>query len=323
MNEGTHQPANPVHWAVVRLGKRPVQRTLLVACTFLAVVWPSIRAAAGDPEILIVGDSWARQVFDDGSLTTALDAAGHPEIGVLGEQTAISGSTASEWAQASMLQILTEELADNPAIEVVVVFIGGNDFLEGMSGGGWYVGMDPAAKEALFANIESDIATLVDHVLGLGPGIEVVLSSYDYPNFVETLDGLLGFICRPLWEDLGEPTPAQINDTALLLYDRYEAIAATRPRVVSVPHWGLMQRLYGYPSVGIGPGELELPGDVSLPSPPQAMRTLGADCFHLKAAGYEGISERLWQEALEWSFEGVFANGFETGNTNRWSLVKP
>jgi lysophospholipase L1-like esterase len=222
-----------------------------------------------------------------------------------------------------MLQILTDELAANPAVDIVLVFVGGNDFLEGMSGGGWYVGMDPAAEAALFANIESDITTLVDHVLGLDPDIEVVLSSYDYPNFVETLNGLLGFICRPLWEDLGEPTPAQINTTALLLYDRYEAIAATRPRVVSVPHWGLMQRLFGYSSLGIDPGELTLPGDASLPSPPAALRTLGADCFHLKPAGYDGISERLWQEALAWSFEGVFASGFESGDTENWSATVP
>ena len=36
-----------------------------------------------------------------------------------------------------MLQILTDEIAANPAVEIVIVFVGGNDFLEGMSGGGW------------------------------------------------------------------------------------------------------------------------------------------------------------------------------------------
>jgi lysophospholipase L1-like esterase len=319
----TYPPASPDRDFIVPLEVRADHRILLAAFVVLALAVPTLPAAAADPEILVVGDSWALQIYEDGALTAALNAAGRTEIGVLGDQTAISGSTASEWAQASMLQILTDELAANPEVEVVVVFVGGNDFLEGMSGGGWYVGMDPAAEAALFANIESDVAAVVDHILGLDSDIEVVLSSYDYPNFVETLNGLLGLICRPLWEDLGEPTPAQINATALLLHDRYDALAATRPRVVSVAHWGLMQWLYGYPSLGIGPGELALPGDASLPSPPQAMRTLGADCFHLKPDGYDGIATRLWQEALEWSFDGVFASGFESGNTDGWSATIP
>ena len=53
------------------------------------------------------------------------------------------------------------------------------------------------------------------------------------------------------------------------------------------------------------------------------MRTLGADCFHLRSAGYGGIAERLWQEALAWSFDGVFADGFESGGLGSWSSVAP
>jgi len=269
------------------------------------------------PAALLVGDSWARLVYDNGSLATVLAAHGHPEIAVLGDATSIDGSTAAQWAQATMLQLLTDEFGAHPEIEVVVVFLGGNDFLAGESGGGWYVGIDPAAETQLFDDIESDLATVVDHLVGIDPNLEVVLSSYDYPNFVETLTGLGAFVCVPLWDDLGDPTPFQINSNATQLDTRQIAIAASRPQVVPVAHWGLMQYLYGYPSLEIPPGALPPPGDPTLPSPPEAMRW-GIDCFHLAPAGYQAIAERLWQLALERHFDGLFFDGFESGGVDGW-----
>jgi len=293
------------------------RRWAVVASALFALAVPARLPAA--PAILVVGDSWARLVYDNGSLQTVLAAHGHPEVVVRGDDTSIDGSTAAEWAQASMLQLLTDELTAHPEIEVVVVFLGGNDFLAGQSGGGWYVGIDPAARTALFDGIESDLATLVDHLLGLDSDLEIVLSSYDYPNFVETLTGLGAFVCVPLWDDLGDPTPYQINSTATLMDARQQAIAATRPAVVPVANWGLMQNLYGYPSLDIDPGVLPLPGDPTLPSPPEAMRW-GIDCFHLAPGGYAGIAERLWQVALASHFDGLFSDGFESGDLAAWDL---
>lgn len=276
-------------------------------------------AAHAAPSVMLVGDSWARQMYDDGAMESALAAAGHGEVAVLGDATAISGSTAQEWANATMLELLTDELAAHPETEAVVLFLGGNDLLAGESGGGWYVGMPPAAETALFDAIESDLATIVDAVLAADADVEVVLSSYDYPNFVETLSGLGAFVCVPLWQDLGEPTPLEINTTTSLLDQRHAAIAATRPRVDAVSHWGLMQVVFGYPSLGIDPGELALPGDLTLPSPPQAMRLFGSDCFHLRASGYTAVAGRLWDEALERIVLGIFADGFESGGLGAWS----
>jgi len=206
-----------------------------------------------------------------------------------------------------------------------VLFLGGNDFLEGQSGGGWYVGISPAAETALFDAIESDLAVVIDTILGSDPNVDVILSSYDYPNFVESLGGIVGYLfCVPLWEDLGEPTPFEINSATGLLDARHASLASTRPRLRVVTHWGLMQNVFGYPSMDIDPGDLPLPGDLNLPSPPEAMRPQLADidCFHLRSSGYEAMGERLWSEALRRTIDGVFFDDFEDG-LGAWSDVVP
>ncbi len=292
-------------------------RGVAAACLVFALAAPAALRAA--PAVLLVGDSWAKLMYDDGSLATVLGGHGHPEISVLGATTTIDGSTAADWTQASMLQLLDDALAAHPEIDVVVIFLGGNDFLAGESGGGWYVGMDPTAETALFDQIRGDLATVVDHLLSLDPNLEILLSSYDYPNFVDTVGGLIGaLVCKPLWDDLGDPTPFEINSTATRMDDVQDAIAAPRPQVATVASWGLMQYLFGYPPLDIPPGALPPPGDPTLPSPTGSLRW-GIDCFHLSADGYQGIAERLWQLALERRFDGLFFDGFESGDLSAWT----
>ena len=292
---------------------------MMAICLLVVLALPAL--AAAQPAVLIVGDSWARLMYNTDALATVLAAHGHPEITVYGDTTTFDGSTAADWAQPANLQLLTDTLTAHPEIAAVVIFVGGNDFLAGQSGGGWYVGMDPADEAALFDGIEQDTATVIDHLLTLDPTLEIVISSYDYPNFVETLAPPLGdLFCVPLWQDLGEPTPFQINSHARILDQGRAVIAATRPGVRPVASWGLMQYLYGYPSMGIPPGALPLPGDPTLPSPPESLR-LGIDCFHLDTPGYDAIAERLWRFALGPEFDGIFADGFESGDTSAWTAV--
>jgi lysophospholipase L1-like esterase len=289
---------------------------IAVICLIVALAAPTI--AAAQPAVLIVGDSWARLMYTTDALVEVLTANGHPEITVYGDSTTEDGTTAADWASPSRLQLLTDTLNAHPEIAAVVIFVGGNDLLAGQSGGGWYVGMDPAAEQALFDGIEQDTAAMIDHLLGLNPALKIALSSYDYPNFVETLQLPAAFLCVPLWQDLGEPTPLQINGHARILDQGRTVIAASRPQVTPVTSWGLMQYLYGYPSMGIPPGALPPPGDPSLPSPPESLR-LGIDCFHLAPAGYAAIAERLWRFALGPEFDGIFADGFESGDLSAWS----
>lgn len=62
-------------------------------------------------------------------------ADGRSDLHAKGDTTALSGTTASQWATAGYLQLIADELDANPSIEVEQLVIGGNDFLAGMSGG--------------------------------------------------------------------------------------------------------------------------------------------------------------------------------------------
>jgi len=307
----------------------PLRRARLAgAAALLAGLLVAPTALSAQPAVLLVGDSWGRFMYTDAALPMVLAAHGHPEIAVFGNATTENGTTAQDWTHADRLQLIADQLTAHPEVEVVVVFLGGNDFLAGQSGGGWYVGISPEAETQLFDDIGTDLAIVIDAILGFDPEIEVVLSSYDYPNFVDTLTGLVGsYLCVPLFDDLGGPTPFEINSVTPQLDARELALAAIRPRLTVVRHWGLMQSLYGFPSDGIEPGDLLPPGDLTLPSPLESMRkydlfgVLDDDCFHLRPEGYDALAEGIWERALFPRFGGIFLDGFESGTTSAWSAI--
>ncbi len=258
-------------------------------------------------------------MWDARSLRDAFAAHGHPEIEERGDVTALSGSEAREWVDPAMLQLIADELAANPTIDIVQITLGGNDFLAGQPDGGWYVGIPD--EGALFVSIASDVATVVDYVLGLDPDLRVVVSAYDYPNFVESLNALLCFVyCCPLYDGMGEPDTTTLNTAIVGMITLLEELPVGRPRVEVVGHWGLMQFLYGFPGYNppIPPGTLLPPGDLSLPSPIPAM-LLGTDCIHLSATNYDVVGENLWWSYYHFAFDGIFRDGFESGGIGGWN----
>ena len=264
---------------------------------FWALLWAlglPLLAGEGTYRVLLVGDSWADYMWADGVMRQAFADEGYPEVWEKGDVTAISVSTAAEWATPPFLQLISDELANHPTLEFAQLTMGGNDFLAGISGGGWHAAMTALEEEALLDRVEADLEVVIDHLFGLDPDLGIVISLYDYPNFQETLSGLLNFICVPLWEDLGMPTPLQVNEAESRFLARVAGFAASRPGVESVDHLGLMQFHFGYPSMSIGPGELPPPGDLDLPSPTEALRIFGNDCFHLNASGYGFLAQNLW-----------------------------
>lgn len=273
--------------------------------------------------VLLVGDSWSEFMWFDRSLRDAFAVNGRPDIVEEGGETAISGSTAAEWSQSAMLQRIADELAAHPTIDTVQLTLGGNDFLAGQPGGGWWTGISAVEEEALFDQIVADATTVVDFILAQDPELEIVISLYDYTNFVESLSGILGFLCNPTWDDLGQPTPLEINAAGGRLQDRVDTLVVSRERVFGVRHYGLMQFVYGFPDDGIPPGQLLPPGDLNRPSPIEAMR-LGADCFHLSGDGNAVLAQNLWDQYYNRRFNGaLFGNGFESGGTGAWSASLP
>lgn len=274
-----------------------------MALLSLFVCTSAAQAAPGG--LLLIGDSWADQQFNDQSHSMVFATLGFGQVQVFGAATVESGSTAAEWAAPDRLAIIGQALTD-PAIEIVQLSVGGNDFLDA-----WNADLDPAAKAALFAAIRADVETIVESILATRPDVEVLLSFYDYPNFVDTLGGIIGALfCAPLWNSMEQPTPLELNTAASALEQSLLDLAA-HPRVFHVSHFGQMQSLFGFPGMGIDPGDLQPPGDPALPSPSAALRSDGADCFHLSAEGYDQLVINQFEGYFETRFDVIFRSAFQ------------
>lgn len=276
----------------------------------LVLVWlaPAALAFAQTPRVLLVGDSWAEEMWLDRAHEVVFTSNGFARYSAVGTSTTDSGSTAAQWRQAARLQSIADALQANPTIDTVQLTVGGNDFLDD-----WSTALTPAQVGALKQSILIDLQAIAEFILAQRTDIELLLSFYDYPNFRDTRTGLIGALfCTPLWNDLGQPTPSQLNAAAIDFVDTYAGIAASNPRIHHVRHFGLMQRRYGIDT--IAPGTLALPGDPTRPSPLVAMRNragLGRDCFHLSNQGYDTLVQNLFDGYYLRRFDLMLADSFE------------
>ena len=266
-------------------------------------------ALAQDKRVLLVGDSWAQFQFIDGSHERVFAANGFSNIEVLGLLTTELGSQASDWVQPDQLQIIITELLANDSIDTVQITLGGNDFL-----GNWTSGMPEVLMMALQQQISNDLTALIEAILLVNTDIEIILSFYDYPNFVDTIGGFTGELCRDKWEGLGEPSAFELNSISTSFEMVYQQLAVDNPRVFQVDHLGLMQAFYGFPNDGIAPGQLLPPGDLNRPSPVESMRdTLGIgipDCFHLSPQSHEYLVQNLFDGYFQQRFDTIFKSSF-------------
>ena len=270
----------------------------------------STTSLAQTARVLIVGDSWAQLQFDNNTHNQIFSDNGYAQFIIDSNSDAVAtdGSRASDWAQANQLQLIGDIITTNPQIDTVQLTIGGNDFLEG-----WNINLTLAEKQDLQQQIKTDITTIVQYVLSLDSRIEVILSFYDYPNFVDTISGTFGATCNGLLTDMGTPSVLQLNSAAREFEQVYAQIATSNSRVFHVSHFGLMQSYFGFPDLNIPPGSLLPPGDASLPSPLEAMRDfiVARDCFHLSPLGYQYLVQNSFDGYFHARFDTVFQSSFE------------
>lgn len=260
-------------------------------------------------KVLLVGDSWAAQQWSDGVHNAVFDLSGYPDLEAFGDVVAISGSTASDWVVPSELQKITDALTANPSIDTVQLTLGGNDFLNN-----WNTSLTPMQVTDLQNQIIADLNLVIAHILAHDFSLEVILSFYDYPNFVDTTGGALGIFCFNLHSDLGFPDPTTMNSAGVSFEQAFASVAASNPRVKHVSHFGLMQNTYGFPGQNIPPGQIQPPGDISLPSPVESMRVNGGiivDCFHLGADGYGVMVQNLFDRYFQYRFDTLFNSHLE------------
>ena len=126
---------------------------------------------AQTPRILLVGDSWAAQVWEARAFQTALQNLDLGQWEERGDLTAIGGTTAAQWATPPFLQLISQELAANPTIDIIHLSVGGNDFLQA-----------PAGTDiiTLAVQILEDTQTIVDHILNIRSHARIAYSIYDY-----------------------------------------------------------------------------------------------------------------------------------------------
>ena len=266
-------------------------------------------ATSQTTKVLIVGDSWAEQQWNDGIHDVVFADSGYPQFISLGDGVAISGSTASDWVVPSELQKITDALNANPDIDTVQLTLGGNDFLDQ-----WNIALSPMAVTAIQNQIIIDLQIVVDHILSQDIGIEIILSFYDYPNFVDTTGGFTGIICANLHNDLGNPTAFELNEIAVSFEQAFSSVGTQNPKVFQVSHFGLMQNYFGFPDDNILPGDILPPGDLNLPSPVESMRInagVVVDCFHLGAEGYDVLVQNIYDQYFQYRFDTVFKSLFE------------
>ncbi len=252
-------------------------------------------------KILILGDSWSALMHRDKIISNQLSRMGYGDWKEKGDKTAIAGSTASMWANPEVFPIIKNELLDNPSIEVVVLIIGGNDMLAGRLREGWYVDITPQNETILLNKIENDIRTIINGIKQANPNITVVICGYDYINLVHSIFDPGTWV---LWDNLGQPTPRQVNDAFIKLEQRKINIANQDPQVHYVHNFGLMQRKYGYEGF-FGPNVTPIPGNTppnyspypggnpDFPSSKKALDGDGSDPIHLNKAGYAEVTRNL------------------------------
>lgn len=271
----------------------------------------SFSVLAQTPKVLIVGDSWAEQQWNDGIHNQVFADSNYPQFTALGDVVAISGSTAADWVAPAELQKITDALNANPTIDTVQLTLGGNDFLNQ-----WNTSLTPMEVTAIQNQIIIDLQIVIDHILAHDIGMEIVLSFYDYPNFEDTIGGFTGLICANLDNNMGNPSPFELNNTAVSFEQAFASAALNNPKVFHVSHFGLMQNYFGFADADpvIEPGEILPPGDLNLPSPVQSMRInigLVVDCFHLGAEGYDVLVQNTFDQYFKYRFDTIYKSLFE------------
>lgn len=285
---------------------RTLQR-ILAFMIMMALVCAFTLPAHAAYRVLIVGDSWAQLTNQHGSIDQALGDFGHPTKDAKGNVTAIGGTTAAWWV--GNLGLITNELNANPSIDVVYIYIGGNDFL-----GGWNTGLSTSQENALFDQIRNNINTMVQHCLSIRSNIRVVIGGYDYLNFYETVQNDPFGSPGIMWAAMGQPSVEQLNLALARLEARKRDLALGNSRVEYIHNMGLMQYAVGYPSLGVVPYYTPFPGGAPnynpwpggitwLPSPPEILANNGTDPIHYNWHGYYYLAWNLCYQWLDAYFD--------------------
>ena len=242
---------------------------------------------------------------------------GYPDYLEEGTGIVENGANASDFIVNPKLTNVINALNNNPDAEWVLMSLGGNDVL-----GEWHKDFTPFQNDSLLDTIQATMQIIIDTIKQTKPGVQILLSGYDYPNFAETTVILPSTAYASLYETMGEPTFAEINGILTQIIQRFTDMAQADPQLNIVNNLGLMQYMYGQSVNLIVPPYLPpypqysvtLPGgNINYPSPMPAM--LGnLDAFHLSSAAYQHFTNRntelfFWEQFRRNKDTSFFSSG--------------
>ncbi len=212
----------------------------MVLCLFLSIVLCAGLSPAATKRILLVGDSWMAGTALTKAGDKALAARGLGEFETEGSinETALGGSEARQWANnhKGKLDKIREVLQRYPAIDIVHLCIGGNDFLE-YARAFDLATQSPAERMKKWLEIRKDIQTTVDFILALKPDLRVVINDYD------DMDPDLAV--KTYKRDFHGVSARVFNEAFREMGAQKKEIARVTPRCYYVSNWGLLQRRFG------------------------------------------------------------------------------
>ncbi|HUH74590.1 MAG TPA: T9SS type A sorting domain-containing protein [Chitinophagales bacterium] len=245
--------------------------------------------------VMLVGDSWAHFTWIYQAFGEALKQNGFPDIKDDANQTALISMQAETWASDGWIDIIKRRVRQKTDVDVYVVYIGGNDVM-------WKWRRDKPMSDLLPYTDEmlkyTDV--IIDEILNINPDAQILIASYDYPNFAETM-----FEDNPYysqWVKFGFAPPVEVNP-ALIYFEEYRANYPryNTPNVHHINNIGVAQYYYGYPTPSIfepfttfPPRSVPLPnGDIRFPTHPNVMGLAGNDAYHFDALGYRYVSHNI------------------------------
>ena len=258
-------------------------------------------------KIMILGDSWAFFSWQGDSYNENLDRFGFTDIRAKSNgDISVNGTTANNFfTDNTRRNAVKQFLLQNTDIEYIQFSLGGNDFL-----GNWNKNMDSIQVFNLIQQVYVSIKNGIDSLNKYKPGVKILFSGYDYPNFSETVGTLTPQALQELhpfyslWNGMGQPTPIEINTITKIFTIIIEDSLSVIENVSFVNNLGLMQWHYGQnTALTVAPfgtyQEYTAPlpfGFLNYPSPLDALNFNGLDAFHLNNNAYELFIKNHFQE---------------------------
>ncbi|MCO5230911.1 MAG: hypothetical protein M9958_07110 [Chitinophagales bacterium] len=273
--------------------------------------------------IMLIGDSWANFMWTYRSMAEALRQNGFADIKEDGNFTAIISMQAETWASDGWKDLLDARIRTSSE-DVFVIFIGGNDVMWKWRPGKTMEDLKPYTDEMLFYTDQ-----IIDIIFKYKPDAQVVIGSYDYPNFSETMIGNEWNPYYSQWEKFGFVAPEVLNplliefETYRENYPRYK----NTPNIHYVNNMGVAQYYGGYPTASLfppygtfAPKTVTLPyGDIRYPTHPNYMGLAGYDAYHFNGKGYQFVANNMIRNYIGSYFRQDYNYSFRsTGKQDGW-----